>query len=164
MSKPVVGIVMGSQSDLEAMEPAAKTLEEFGIPYEIRVISAHRTPEIAFEYASTARERGLKVVIGAAGGAAHLAGVLAGITTIPVIGVPILGKSFNGMDSLLSMVQMPPGVPVGTVGVNAAKNAALLAIRMIGIEDPKVASALEAFKKKQAEAVVKMDEQVSHQG
>jgi len=164
MSNPIVGIVMGSQSDLEVMEPAAKTLEEFGIPYEIRVISAHRTPHVAFEYASKARENGLKVIIGAAGGAAHLAGVLAGLTTLPVIGVPVMGKSLSGLDSLLSMVQMPPGVPVGCVGVNASKNAALLAVRMLGIEDKAVADKLEAFKKAQAEAVVKMDQQVSRQG
>jgi len=164
MSNPIVGIVMGSQSDLEVMEPAAKTLEEFGIPYEIRVISAHRTPHVAFEYASKARENGMKVIIGAAGGAAHLAGVLAGLTTLPVIGVPVMGKSLSGLDSLLSMVQMPPGVPVGCVGVNASKNAALLAIRMLGIEDKAVAEKLEAFKKAQAEAVVKMDKEVSRQG
>lgn len=164
MSNPIVGIVMGSQSDLEVMEPAAKTLEEFGIPYEIRVISAHRTPDVAFEYASKARENGMKVIIGAAGGAAHLAGVLAGLTTLPVIGVPVMGKSLSGLDSLLSMVQMPPGVPVGCVGVNASKNAALLAIRMLGIEDETIKEKLEAFKKAQAEAVVKMDQQVSRQG
>jgi len=164
MSNPIVGIVMGSQSDLEVMEPAAKTLEEFGIPYEIRVISAHRTPDVAFEYASKARENGMKVIIGAAGGAAHLAGVLAGLTTLPVIGVPVLGKSLSGLDSLLSMVQMPPGVPVGCVGVNASKNAALLAIRMLGIEDKAIQEKLESFKKSQAEAVVKMDQQVSRQG
>lgn len=164
MSNPIVGIVMGSQSDLETMEPAAKTLEEFGIPYEIRVISAHRTPDVAFEYASKARENGMKVIIGAAGGAAHLAGVLAGLTTLPVIGVPVMGKSLSGLDSLLSMVQMPPGVPVGCVGVNASKNAALLAIRMLGIEDKAIAEKLEAFKKAQADAVVKMDQQVARQG
>ncbi len=164
MSNPIVGIVMGSQSDLEVMEPAAKTLEEFGISYEIRVISAHRTPDAAFEYASKARENGMKVIIGAAGGAAHLAGVLAGLTTLPVIGVPVMGKSLSGLDSLLSMVQMPPGVPVGCVGVNASKNAALLAIRMLGIEDKAIQDKLEAFRKAQAEAVVKMDQQVSRQG
>lgn len=164
MSNPIVGIVMGSQSDLETMEPAAKTLEEFGIPYEIRVISAHRTPHVAFEYATKARENGLKAIIAAAGGAAHLAGVLAALTTLPVIGVPVLGKSLSGLDSLLSMVQMPPGVPVGCVGVNASRNAALLAVRMLGIEDKAVAEKLEAFQKAQSEAVVEMDRQVSRRG
>lgn len=161
MSQPVVGIVMGSQSDLEVMEPAAKTLEEFGVSYDLRVLSAHRTPEAAFEYAKTARDRGLKAIIAGAGAAAHLAGVMAGLTTLPVIGVPILGKSLNGMDSLFSTVQMPPGVPVATVAINGSKNAALLAIRMLGIEDRGMAQALEKYRAEQAAAIATVNETVA---
>jgi phosphoribosylaminoimidazole carboxylase PurE protein len=164
MPSPVVGIIMGSQSDLEVMEPAAKILEEFGIPYELRVLSAHRTPEAAFEYGKTARDRGLKAIIAGAGAAAHLAGVMAGLTTLPVIGVPILGKSLNGMDSLFSTVQMPPGVPVATVAINGAKNAALLAIRMLGMTDPAVAAALDKFRTEQADAIAKVNETVARTG
>jgi phosphoribosylaminoimidazole carboxylase PurE protein len=164
MSQPIVGIIMGSQSDLEVMEPAAKALEEFGIPYDLRVLSAHRTPEAAFEYAKTARDRGLKVIIAGAGAAAHLAGVMAGLTTLPVVGVPILGKSLNGMDSLFSTVQMPPGVPVATVAINGSKNAALLAIRMLGIEDARLAAALDKFRVEQADAIAKANESVARTG
>jgi 5-(carboxyamino)imidazole ribonucleotide mutase len=164
MSQPIVGIIMGSQNDLEVMEPAAKTLEEFGVPYELRVLSAHRTPEAAFEYAKTARDRGLKAIIAGAGAAAHLAGVMAGLTTLPVIGVPILGKSTNGMDSLLSTVQMPPGIPVATVAINGSKNAALLAVRMLGMDDSRIAAALEDFRKAQADAIAKANETVARTG
>ena len=147
MSKPIVGIVMGSASDLEIMSDAAKTLESFGIPIELNVISAHRTPERTFEYASNARERGLKVIIAGAGGAAHLPGILAALTTLPVIGVPIKSRnSIDGWDSILSILQMPPGVPVATVALNGAQNAGILAAQIIGTSDERVASQLQEFK------------------
>ena len=164
MSQPIIGIVMGSQSDLEIMDPAAKTLEEFGVSYELRVLSAHRTPEAAFHYAQTARDRGLKVIIAGAGAAAHLAGVIAGLTTLPIVGVPILGRSLNGMDALFSTVQMPPGVPVATVAINGAKNAALLAVRMLAIEDPGLAKALDEFRAAQADAIAEANESVARTG
>ena len=131
-----VGIIMGSTSDLEIMSSAFAVLDEFGVPYEKKVISAHRAPELLAKYASSARERGLSVIIAGAGGAAHLPGVTAAMTTIPVIGVPISGKAFGGMDALLSMVQMPSGIPVATVSVNGAKNAALLAVSILSVTDP----------------------------
>ena len=131
-----VGIIMGSTSDLEIMSSAFAVLDEFGVPYEKKVISAHRAPELLAKYASSARERGLSVIIAGAGGAAHLPGVPAAMTTIPVIGVPISGKAFGGMDALLSMVQMPSGIPVATVSVNGAKNAALLAVSILSVTDP----------------------------
>jgi len=132
---PVIGIIMGSASDAETMEPARKMLNEFGVPCEFKVISAHRTPDEAFKYAEQAYGRGLKVIIAGAGGAAHLAGVIAAKTAIPVIGVPIKSKALNGLDSLLSMVQMPSGIPVATVAIDGAANAALLALRILGVID-----------------------------
>lgn len=132
---PVIGIIMGSASDAETMEPARKMLNEFGVPCEFEVISAHRTPDEAFKYAEQAYGRGLKVIIAGAGGAAHLAGVIAAKTSIPVIGVPIKSKTLNGLDSLLSMVQMPSGIPVATVAIDGAANAALLALRILGVID-----------------------------
>jgi phosphoribosylaminoimidazole carboxylase PurE protein len=132
---PVIGIIMGSASDAETMEPARKMLNEFGVPCEFKVISAHRTPDEAFKYAEQAYGRGLKVIIAGAGGAAHLAGVIAAKTAIPVIGVPIKSKTLNGLDSLLSMVQMPSGIPVATVAIDGAANAALLALRILGVID-----------------------------
>lgn len=135
-----VGIIMGSDSDLPVMAQAAEVLEELGIPYEITVVSAHRTPERMFEYAKTAHERGIEVIIAGAGGAAHLPGMTASLTHLPVIGVPIRGRSLNGLDSLLSIVQMPFGVPVATVAIDGAKNAALLAARILGIKHPEVAN------------------------
>ena len=143
-----VGIIMGSDSDLPIMEDAIKVLKEFEIGYEVRVLSAHRTPDQHAEYSKTALERGLKVIIAAAGGAAHLPGVTAAHTTLPVIGVPIKGKSLEGMDSLLSIVQMPPGVPVATVSINGAKNAALLAVKIISLSDDIIHSKLKDYKKK----------------
>lgn len=134
MSRVDVGIVMGSDSDLAVMEKASDVLREFGVPYEVSVISAHRTPHRAAAYAQTAEDRGLKVIIAGAGGAAHLAGVLASLTTIPVIGVPVMSQ-LQGIDSLLSTVQMPSGVPVATVGVNAARNAGLLAVEILALSD-----------------------------
>ena len=130
-AQPKVGILMGSDSDLEVMREAEKRLDSFGVPYETHIMSAHRTPERAAEYAATAAERGLEALICGAGAAAHLAGAIAANTTLPVIGVPISGKNLGGMDALLSAVQMPPGVPVGCVAIDGAKNAGLLAVRII---------------------------------
>ncbi len=148
-----VGIVMGSTSDLEIMSAAFSTLDEFGIPYEKRVISAHRAPALLSEWASTARSRGIDIIIAGAGGAAHLPGVTAAFTTLPVIGVPISGKAFGGLDSLLSMVQMPSGIPVATVAVNGAKNAALLAVSIIALSDKEISGKLENFRKLQTEKI-----------
>lgn len=148
-----VGIIMGSTSDLEIMSSAFAVLDEFGVPYEKKVISAHRAPELLAKYASTARERGLSVIIAGAGGAAHLPGVTAAMTTIPVIGVPISGKAFGGMDALLSMVQMPSGIPVATVSVNGAKNAALLAISILSLTDRVLEEKLSGFRRAQREAI-----------
>ena len=148
-----VSVIMGSTSDLEVMSAAFAVLDDFGVEYEKRVISAHRAPRLLAEFASTARERGVAVIIAGAGGAAHLAGVTAAYTTIPVIGVPICGKAFGGMDALLATVQMPSGIPVATVAVGGAKNAALLALEMLAITDARIASALEEFRRKQTAAI-----------
>jgi 5-(carboxyamino)imidazole ribonucleotide mutase len=148
-----VGIVMGSDSDLKVMKEAAIALEEFGVPYEMTVISAHRTPEVAEEYARTAEERGLAVIIAGAGKAAHLAGVLAAYTPLPIIGVPILTSSLGGADSLYSMVQMPGGVPVATVAINGAKNAGLLAVQILGVIDSNLRNRLKEYKQEMAEKV-----------
>ncbi|MBQ9436535.1 MAG: 5-(carboxyamino)imidazole ribonucleotide mutase [Bacteroidales bacterium] len=142
----LVGVIMGSTSDWNVMQEACAVLEEFGIPYEKEVISGHRTPDRTFEYASTARARGLKAIIAGAGGAAHLAGMMAAKTTLPIIGVPIKSAALNGLDSLLSIVQMPGGIPVATVAINQAKNAALLAIEMMGAFDENIAKKLEDYK------------------
>ena len=146
---------MGSISDLEVMSAAFDVLDRFRVPYEKKVISAHRAPSLLAEYASSARERGLDLIIAGAGGAAHLPGVTASMTTLPVIGVPISGKAFGGMDALLSMVQMPSGVPVATVSVNGAKNAALLAVSILAISTPNLAAALENFRKQQADTIMR---------
>ncbi|MBI4242899.1 MAG: 5-(carboxyamino)imidazole ribonucleotide mutase [Planctomycetes bacterium] len=148
LEKMLVGIVMGSDSDLETMQETTKTLEKFGIGYEVNIISAHRTPKIAHEYASTAEQRDLEVIIAAAGGAAHLAGVMAAWTPIPVIGVPMQTSLSGGLDSLLSMVQMPGGVPVATVAVGkaGAKNAAILAAQILGIKYPEIREKIKAYK------------------
>jgi len=147
MKKPVVGIIMGSDSDLPVMQEAAKILEEFDVFYEITIVSAHRTPQRMFEYAQNAQKRGLKVIIAGAGGSAHLPGMTASLTCLPVIGVPVLTKSLNGVDSLYSIVQMPPGVPVATVAINGAKNAGLLAIEILAVTDKKLAEKLKIYKK-----------------
>ena len=147
-NKIQVGIIMGSDSDFPIMEDAIKVLKDFGIGYEVKVLSAHRTPNQHAEYSSTAVERGLKVIIAAAGGAAHLPGVTAAQTTLPVIGVPIKGKSLEGMDSLLSIVQMPPGIPVATVAINGAKNAAILAVSILGTASSDIQKMLVEYKKK----------------
>lgn len=146
MNTPLVGIIMGSKSDWNTMKAACDVLEEFGVPYEKFVISAHRTPEKAIEYASTARERGLKVIITGAGGAAHLAGITAAKTTLPVIGIPIKSAALNGMDSLLSIVQMPGGIPVATVAIDGAKNGGLLAVEILGAFDEKIAAQLAEYR------------------
>ena len=146
---------MGSTSDLEVMSAAFDVLDRFRVPYEKKVISAHRAPSLLAEYATSARERGLDLIIAGAGGAAHLPGVTASMTTIPVIGVPINGKAFGGMDALLSMVQMPSGIPVATVSVNGAKNAALLAVSILSLSNPGLAVALENFRKQQADAIMR---------
>jgi 5-(carboxyamino)imidazole ribonucleotide mutase len=143
--QPIVGVVMGSDSDWPTMKEAAETLNEFGIPFEKLVVSAHRTPDVMAEYGVTARERGLKIIIAGAGGAAHLPGMLASYTTLPVIGVPVKTTALGGLDSLYSIVQMPNGVPVATVAIGKAKNAALLAIRMLGMNDPDLADKLETY-------------------
>src|ERR1035438_7108613 len=143
VGKPVVGILMGSDSDWPTMKAAADACAEFGVPHEVRVISAHRTPRDLERYASTAQARGLRVIIAGAGGAAHLPGVTAAFTTLPVIGVPIESKALKGLDSLLSIVQMPPGVPVATVGIGAARNAGLLAVQILAVGNAKLESALE---------------------
>ncbi|MFA5750724.1 MAG: 5-(carboxyamino)imidazole ribonucleotide mutase [Candidatus Paceibacterota bacterium] len=145
---PQVAIIMGSDSDLEIMSEAGKVFDDFDLPYEITVISAHRSPELAHKYAKEAKGRGIKVIIAGAGGSAHLAGVLASFTTLPVIGIPIKAKTLDGLDSLLSTVQMPPGVPVATVGINGSKNGALLALQILSLKDISIEKKLERYKKK----------------
>jgi 5-(carboxyamino)imidazole ribonucleotide mutase len=146
--QPIVGIIMGSDSDLNVMQPAADILKDFGIAYELTVVSAHRTPQRMFDYASSAKERGLKIIIAGAGGAAHLPGMIASITTLPVIGVPVKSSnSVDGWDSILSILQMPNGVPVATVALNAAKNAGILATQMIGAFDSAIGEKIAAYKK-----------------
>lgn len=151
-----VGVIMGSRTDWETMEPAVALLKEFGISHESRVVSAHRTPEWMVEYASAAAGRGLKVIIAAAGGAAHLPGMVASLTTLPVLGVPVKSRVLNGVDSLLSIVQMPGGVPVGTlaIGTAGARNAALLAARILALSDASIHSKLEAFQRTQTKNVL----------
>ena len=149
-----VAIIMGSTSDLEVMEPAIRTLEQFGVETEKRIISAHRTPDLMCEFAKTARERGIGVIIAGAGGAAHDAGVVAGMTTVPVIGVPIRTQALGGLDSLLSIVQMPGGVPVATMAINGSKNAALLAVQILALSDPGLLAKLETFRQNQTRAVL----------
>ena len=150
-SKPIVGVIMGSKSDYEFMAAACEVMSELQVPHEVRVMSAHRTPDVVLDYSATARERGLRVIIAGAGGAAHLPGVSAAFTTLPVIGVPILGKSTDGLDSLLSMVQMPPGVPVATVAINGARNAGILAAQIIATGDAQLQEELKKFKVKLTE-------------
>ncbi len=152
-----VSVIMGSKSDWDVMSAACQTLEEFGVPYEKKVISAHRTPEFFCNYMATARERGVDVVIAGAGGAAHLPGMAAAMTTLPVIGIPIRSKALNGLDSLLSIVQMPSGIPVATMAIDGARNAALHAISILALQDRELASRLEAFRKIQAEKVLQTE-------
>lgn len=142
----LIGIIMGSDSDLPVMQEAAKVLDELGVSYELTIVSAHRTPERLFEYSGNARKRGIRVIIAGAGGAAHLPGMVASMTELPVVGVPVLSKTMSGIDSLYSIVQMPPGVPVATVAINGAKNAGILAAQIIGCADETVADRVAAYK------------------
>ncbi|MBK7996850.1 MAG: 5-(carboxyamino)imidazole ribonucleotide mutase [Blastocatellia bacterium] len=151
--KILVGIIMGSKSDLTTMQEAAKVLEDFAVGYEIKIVSAHRTPQLMVEYATTAKLRGLEIIIAGAGGAAHLPGMTASLTTLPVIGVPVESRTLKGIDSLLSIVQMPAGVPVATMAIGNAKNAALMAIRILAIKDEVLANKLEEYIDKVAEEV-----------
>lgn len=160
--QPVVGIIMGSDSDLNTMQAAAEILKHFEVPYEITIVSAHRTPMRMAEYAGSAIERGLKVIIAGAGGAAHLPGMVASLTTIPIIGVPIKSSnSIDGWDSVLSILQMPNGVPVATVALNAAKNAGILAAEILGIFDEELSKRLMEFKKEMKEEVERKAEKLS---
>ncbi len=154
--KPLAGIIMGSRSDWETMEHAAKTLEQLGVPHEVEVVSAHRTPDKLFDYAARAAARGLEVIIAGAGGAAHLPGMVAAKTPLPVLGVPVQSKALNGMDSLLSIAQMPAGVPVGTLAIGraGAVNAALLAAAMLGAKHPEFRTAYEQYRARQTETVL----------
>lgn len=158
--KPLVSIIMGSTSDLPVMEKAAEFFDKMEIPFEMLALSAHRTPRQVEEFASQAKERGIKVIIAAAGMAAHLGGVIASLTTLPVIGVPIR-SSFDGMDSLLAIVQMPPGIPVATVGVNGALNAAILAVQILATGDNTIADKMENYKSSLTDKIVKANEELS---
>jgi 5-(carboxyamino)imidazole ribonucleotide mutase len=153
---PLVGIIMGSRSDWETLEHAATTLDRLGVPHEVRVVSAHRTPDLLFQYAQSAEDRGLEVIIAGAGGAAHLPGMCAAKTPLPVLGVPVESKALKGMDSLLSIVQMPAGVPVGTLAIGraGAVNAALLAASILGARHPQVRAAVKAYRDAQTRAVL----------
>jgi 5-(carboxyamino)imidazole ribonucleotide mutase len=154
--KPLVGIIMGSRSDWETLKPAADTLARLGVTFETRVVSAHRTPDLLFDYAATARDRGIEVIIAGAGGAAHLPGMTAAKTTLPVLGVPVQSKALNGMDSLLSIVQMPAGIPVGTlaIGPAGATNAALLAAAILGNKYAPIREALDQLRHEQTASVL----------
>ena len=151
---PLVGIIMGSDSDLPVMEDAAKILKEFGVEYELKIVSAHRTPSLMSEYATNAHKRGIKVIIAGAGGAAHLPGMTAAYSPLPVIGVPVKLKSLDGLDSLLSIVQMPGGVPVATVAINQAKNAGLLAVQILATSVPELMERIVAYKNSLSEMVL----------
>jgi 5-(carboxyamino)imidazole ribonucleotide mutase len=159
MSATKVGLVMGSSSDWEVMSAAAEQLEQFGIDFEARVVSAHRTPDLLFEYAASARQRGLACIIAGAGGAAHLPGMLAAKTTLPVLGVPVPSKHLKGMDSLLSIVQMPKGIPVATfaIGAAGAANAALYAVSLLALQYPKLAGKLDEFRAAQTDMALRME-------
>ncbi len=154
VNNPLVGIIMGSASDAEVMEPARKMCGEFGVSCEFKVVSAHRTPDLAFKYAEEAQSRGIRIIIAGAGGAAHLAGVIAAKTTLPVIGVPVKSKALNGLDSLLSMVQMPSGIPVATVAIDGAANAALLALRILGGTDKDIDKKMHEYQAKLRDQVL----------
>lgn len=158
MGNPVVGIIMGSDSDLPTMEAAEALMQEFGVPYELRIVSAHRTPDLMYDYAKSAVERGLKVIIAGAGGAAHLPGMVASLTRLPVIGVPVESKILKGVDSLHSIVQMPAGIPVATVAIGNARNAGLLAVRILAVEDPNLAEMMDGFHQSQTENVLAKDQ------
>lgn len=159
-----VSILMGSDSDLEVMAEAAKVLEEFGVTYNITVASAHRSPELVHKHVSSAKGHGVKVFIAGAGGAAHLAGVIGSLTTLPVIGIPVKAKTLDGLDSLLSTVQMPPGIPIATVGINAGKNAGLLAVQILATSDKDLESKLTAYKAKMASEIEAKGEKLQKVG
>jgi 5-(carboxyamino)imidazole ribonucleotide mutase len=161
MQKPKVGIIMGSDSDFSVMQEAAETLREFGVSYEITIVSAHRTPERMFRYAKEAEERGIEVIIAGAGGAAHLPGMVASITPLPVIGVPVKSATLQGLDSLLSIVQMPSGVPVATVAINGARNAGILAAEILGIKYPEIRERVKAHKEAMRKTVEEKAEKSS---
>src|SRR3954454_22604254 len=163
MANPLVGIIMGSKTDLETLNGATEVLKEFDIAYEVRVLSAHRTPEAVLEWSSTAAQRGLEVLIAGAGGAAHLPGVVAAKTVLPVLGVPVPSTTLGGADALLSIVQMPKGIPVGTlaIGKSGAANAALLAIAILGGKRPELRDRLRAWRKSRADEVIKADKSIS---
>jgi len=154
--KPLVGVIMGSKSDWDVMKETVDELRRLNIPYEVRVVSAHRTPELMFEYARTAADRGLEVIIAGAGGAAHLPGMTSSLTPLPVIGIPIMSRQLNGIDSLLSIVQMPYGTPVATVAINGARNAALLAARILGIKYPEFRQRVIEFMNTMRDEVLRM--------
>ncbi|MCZ9298089.1 5-(carboxyamino)imidazole ribonucleotide mutase [Corynebacterium hesseae] len=161
--EPLVGLIMGSDSDWPTVKPAAEVLAEFGVPFEIGVVSAHRTPEKMLAYAKSAHERGLKAIIACAGGAAHLPGMVAAATPLPVIGIPRALKDLDGLDSLLSIVQMPGGVPVATVSIGGAKNAGLLAVRILSAGDPALVDKMVAYQENMAAEVEKKDEKLRSQ-
>jgi 5-(carboxyamino)imidazole ribonucleotide mutase len=163
-SAPLVGVIMGSDSDLETMQGAVDVLAEFGVPHEVRIVSAHRTPDVMVEYARSAAGRGLRVIIAGAGGAAHLPGMTASMTALPVIGVPVPLKQLDGLDSLLSIVQMPAGVPVATVAIGNARNAGLLAVRILGAFDDELRMRMEAFQDDLADIVREKDERLRSSG
>lgn len=160
---PLVGVIMGSDSDLPTMQAAIDALDEFGVAREVRVVSAHRTPEVMVEYAQQAAGRGLKVIIAGAGGAAHLPGMTASLTPLPVIGVPVPLGRLDGLDSLLSIVQMPAGIPVATVAIGNARNAGLLAVRMLAVADPELLARMEAYQAQLADTVAAKDAAVQQQ-
>ena len=162
MKKPLVGIIMGSDSDLPIMQEAAKILEHFEIEFEVTVVSAHRTPERLFKYSKEAEKRGLRVIIAGAGGAAHLPGMVASITPLPVIGVPVKSASLEGMDSLLSIVQMPGGIPVATVAINGAKNAGILAAEILGVKYKEIRKKIKTYKKELKDEVEKKAENLEN--
>jgi len=164
-NKPIVGIIMGSQSDLPVMRPAAEFLESLEIPFELTIVSAHRTPQRMIEYAQTARERGLQVIIAGAGGAAHLPGMVASLTTLPVIGVPVKSRnSIDGWDSVLSILQMPSGIPVATVALDGGKNAGILAASIVSTSDEEVANRLADYKKSLTDKVLRSVDTVKQKG
>jgi 5-(carboxyamino)imidazole ribonucleotide mutase len=157
---PLVGVIMGSDSDLETMQGAIDVLTEFGVPHEVRIVSAHRTPDVMVEYARSAVARGLRVIVAGAGGAAHLPGMTASLTALPVIGVPVALRQLDGLDSLLSIVQMPAGIPVATVAIGNARNAGLLAVRILGAFDAELRGRMEAFQDDLADIVREKDERL----
>ena len=159
-SAPLVGVIMGSDSDLDTMQGAVDVLAEFGVPHEVRIVSAHRTPDVMVDYARSAAARGLRVIIAGAGGAAHLPGMTAAMTALPVIGVPVALRQLDGLDSLLSIVQMPAGVPVATVAIGNARNAGLLAVRILGTFDDELRMRMEAFQDDLADIVREKDERL----